>query len=136
MSARDASDSSNPTEGRKAASADAGISGADERISAMQGELSLPRQNGELVFSQPWEARAFGVAVALNEAGHYRWPAFSSQLAQEIAGVRGQREADDYYARWLGALEALVEHEGLVSAAELERRVREYVSGDRNDDDH
>ena len=136
MSTRDASDSSDPREGQKTKAADGGTSGADERISGMQGELSLPRQNGELVFSEPWEARAFGVAVALNEAGHYPWPAFSSQLAQEIADVQGEREADDYYARWLGALEALVEHEGLVSSAELERRVREYVSGDRNDDDH
>ena len=115
---------------------DAEDSRADEQISAMEGELSLPRQNGELVFSEPWEARAFGVAVALNEAGVYPWQAFSTQLAEEIAGVRGTEQADDYYARWLGALEALAERTGLVEAAELECRVREYVSGERNDDDH
>jgi len=109
---------------------------ADERISSMKDELSLPRQNGELVFSEPWEARAFGVAVALNEVGLYPWQAFSTQLAEEIAGARGSEEVDDYYARWLGALEALVEHAGLVEAAELERRVQEYVTGARNDDDH
>ena len=109
---------------------------ADEQISAMEGELSLPRQNGELVFSAPWEARAFGVAVALNEAGLYPWQAFSTQLAEEIAGVRGTEQADDYYARWLGALEALAERTGLVETEELERRVREYVTGERNDDDH
>jgi nitrile hydratase accessory protein len=115
---------------------DAEDSPADEQISAMEGELSLPRQNGELVFSEPWEARAFGVAVALNEAGVYPWQAFSTQLAEEIAGVRGTEQADDYYARWLGALEALAERTGLVEAEELECRVREYVSGERNDDDH
>ena len=109
---------------------------ADEQIAAMEGELSLPRQNGELVFSKPWEARAFGVAVALNEAGLYPWQSFSSQLADEIAGARGSEEADDYYGRWLGALEALIEREGLVGAEELEGRVQEYVSGERNDDDH
>jgi nitrile hydratase accessory protein len=115
---------------------DAEDSRADEQISAMEGDLSLPRQNGELVFSEPWEARAFGVAVALNEAGVYPWQAFSTQLAAEIAGVRGTEQADDYYARWLGALEALAERTGLVEGAELECRVREYVSGERNDDDH
>lgn len=115
---------------------DADESRADEQISAMQGDLSLPRKNGELVFSEPWEARAFGVAVALNEAGAYPWQAFSTQLAAEIAGVRGTEQADDYYARWLGALEALAERTGLIEAAELECRVREYVSGERNDDDH
>jgi nitrile hydratase accessory protein len=122
MSARDARGSGGPR--------------ADERISSMKDELSLPRQNGELVFSEPWEARAFGVAVALNEAGLYPWQAFSTRLAEEIADTRGSEEVDDYYARWLGALETLVEREGLVDASELERRVQEYVTGARNDDDH
>ena len=109
---------------------------SEDQISAMQGELSLPRQNGELVFSEPWQARAFGVAVALNEAGLYPWQAFSTQLAEEIAGLRGTGDADDYYARWLGALETLAARTGLIEAEELERRAQEYATGVRNDDDH
>ena len=41
----------------------------DPRLANMDEQMALPRQNGELVFAAPWEARAFGLAVALNEAG-------------------------------------------------------------------
>ena len=37
----------------------------DPRISTMDEQVALPRKNGELVFEAPWEARAFGLAVAL-----------------------------------------------------------------------
>ena len=37
----------------------------------MEGDVALPRPNGELVFSTPWEGRAFGIAVALKNAGLY-----------------------------------------------------------------
>ena len=33
------------------------------------GPAAPPRDNGELVFAAPWESRAFGLALALNEAG-------------------------------------------------------------------
>ncbi|MDT7620396.1 MAG: hypothetical protein QOF99_1297, partial [Pseudonocardiales bacterium] len=33
-----------------------------------------PRSNGELVFAEPWESRAFGMAVTLFDAGAFRWP--------------------------------------------------------------
>ena len=46
----------------------------DRAISAMSGSAALPRRNGELVFAEPWEGRAFGLAVALNENGAYDWP--------------------------------------------------------------
>ena len=35
------------------------------RITDMPGEMALPRQNGELVFATPWEARAFGLGGCL-----------------------------------------------------------------------
>ena len=47
----------------------------DQRIADMDAQIALPRQNGELVFQTPWEARAFGMAVALDENGAYGdWP--------------------------------------------------------------
>jgi len=57
----------------------------DPRITAMDEQVALPRKNGELVFEAPWEARAFGLAVALNEAGVYPWRDFSQGLAAETA---------------------------------------------------
>ena len=47
-------------------------------------DLDVPRSNGELVFSAPWESRAFGMAVALHEQGAYDWDAFRDRLVAEI----------------------------------------------------
>ena len=52
------------------------------QITEMQGELALPRSNGELVFDAPWEGRAFGIAVALNESGAYEWGEFPGQTSR------------------------------------------------------
>ena len=55
----------------------------DPAVSEMDG---LPRRNGELVFTAPWQARAFGVAVALCKAQGIEWDAFRSRLIEEIGG--------------------------------------------------
>src|SRR3954462_15060876 len=75
-------------------------------------------------FGADWQRRAFGVAVALSEFGHYPWDAFQQQLIVEIG--RWEAEAvmggDDwaYYGHWLAALEHVVVDAGLVSADEAE----------------
>lgn len=78
------------------------------------------------VFSEPWEARAFAVAVALCEAGQFRWAEFQQSLIEEIAAVeKGGRATNgaDYYRHWLGALTRLLEAKGIVGDAELRARV-------------
>ena len=87
----------------------------------------LPRKNGELVFEAPWEGRAFGLAVLLNQLGHYEWNAFRDNL---IAQIRDDRA---YYESWLSALEQLVVERGLLDAAELARRTDEIRVGARDD---
>jgi nitrile hydratase accessory protein len=67
-------------------------------------EDSLPRDNGELVFDSPWEARALAIAVALCEKLDLPWDDFRHRLMRSIA------EAPDrpYYESWGLALESLV----------------------------
>ncbi len=101
----------------------------DRGIANLDGDAGLPRRNGELVFSAPWEGRAFGMAVALNEGGAYRWEEFRERLVQQIARGRGA-----YYERWLEALESLLLAKGLVTAAELEERSAEYRALERDPD--
>jgi nitrile hydratase accessory protein len=89
------------------------------------GETTLPRRNGELVFEEPWESRAFGLAVALHHAGVVEWEAFRARLIDAIsAREREPREAEgwNYYARWHEALETLIVERGLVAPDEIERR--------------
>jgi hypothetical protein len=46
---------------------------------------SLPRDNGELVFEAPWQARALAIAVALVESLDVPWDTFRRRLMAEIA---------------------------------------------------
>ena len=41
----------------------------DPDVASADAPAAPPRDNGELVFEAPWESRAFGVAVALHDAG-------------------------------------------------------------------
>jgi len=83
----------------------------------------------EAVFSEPWEARAFAVAVALCEAGQFRWSEFKKKLIDEIgAAEQAGRTASGgaaYYRHWLGALTRLLNAKGIVGGAELEARIAE-----------
>jgi nitrile hydratase accessory protein len=106
----------------------------DGRIGQMEGPAALPRANGELVFSAPWEGRAFGVAVALCEQGVYPWRAFRDGLVVEIAAADAAGVPSGYYERWLAALEKLSVERGLLTPAELDARTAEYASGQRNDE--
>ena len=99
----------------------------DPHITAMHEQVALPRKNGELVFEAPWEARAFGLAVALNEAGVYPWRDFSQGLAAETAALERQGTPASYYERWLETLEKLAIARGLVTLDELDARTAEYA---------
>lgn len=107
----------------------------DQRIADMDEQIALPRLNGELLFETPWEARAFGMAVALNENGAYVWRDFSHGLAAETAEAERHGIASSYYERWLETLEKLVVAKGFITPQELEHRTTEYASG-LHDDHH
>jgi nitrile hydratase accessory protein len=81
----------------------------------------------EAVFSEPWEARAFAVAVALREAGQFQWAEFQQTLIEEIGesekSGRTTSGGADYYRHWLGALTRLLNAKGIVSGAELQARI-------------
>lgn len=109
----------------------------DRRIGHMAEQIALPRKNGELVFEASWEARAFGLAVALNEGGIYAWRDFSQGLAAETAAAEHSGVHSTYYQRWLETLEKLAVAKGLLTFEELETRTIEYASGVRDaHDDH
>ena len=104
------------------------------QITDMQGELALPRSNGELVFAAPWEGRAFGIAVALNEGGAYEWGEFQGRLAEEIASAPRDEDASLYYERWLASLERLLLDQGMVTREDLDARTAAYESGELDED--
>jgi nitrile hydratase accessory protein len=109
----------------------------DSRIAIMDGGAALPRKNGELVFAAPWEGRAFGLAVALNDRGLYDWDEFRDRLKANVVAGDTTGDPSTYYERWLAALVALLLDRGFVTRQELDARAAEFASGERDDDhDH
>jgi len=86
---------------------------------------ALPRDNDGPVFSQPWEAKAFALAVRLSESGCFTWPEWVRTFSQEIkvAQERGDPDlGDTYYQHWLNALERICAAKGLVGFEDMRRR--------------
>lgn len=96
-----------------------------------EGPGAPPRQNGELVFEEPWESRAFGLAVSLHERGVFDWEEFRACLIGAIAEwerAHPDGEGYSYYACWLAALETLVSTKALCDSDELEDRTRAFAA--------
>jgi len=90
------------------------------------GPAAPPRDNGELVFTAPWESQAFGVALALHDAGCIDWEDFRQSLIREIGDWEAAHPSGDgwnYYECWLGSLQRLVNRRGLVTAEDLRARL-------------
>ncbi|WP_123025186.1 nitrile hydratase accessory protein [Mycolicibacterium stellerae] len=77
---------------------------------------SLPRDNGELVFDAPWQARSLAIAVAVVERLGLPWDAFRHRLMASIA----EQPDRPYYESWTTALESLVLAEHLATTAALD----------------
>ncbi|HVS47469.1 MAG TPA: nitrile hydratase accessory protein [Candidatus Dormibacteraeota bacterium] len=93
----------------------------DRRVANLEGDTGLPRKNGELVFDAPWEGRAFGLAVVLNEKGAYTWDDFRSRLVDQV-----RTGEPHYYENWIRALESLLAAQEIVSPEEVELCAAEY----------
>ncbi|MHA6796213.1 nitrile hydratase accessory protein [Pseudonocardia bannensis] len=111
---------------------------------AIDGPAAPPRSNGELVFAEPWESRAFGMAVSLHDAGAFEWSQFQAALIARIAAwEKGHAEGEcwNYYQHWLGALEDVLAADGTVFADEVTARAGELAArpagyDHRDDEEH
>jgi nitrile hydratase accessory protein len=84
---------------------------------ALGEEAPLPRDNGELVFEEPWQGRALGMAVVALDRLGLRWPDFRRHLVSAIATrpvSQDESRATAYYSAWLDALETLLAERGLI----------------------
>jgi nitrile hydratase accessory protein len=83
---------------------------------ALAGTAPLPRDNGELVFEEPWQGRALGMGIVVLEQIGAPWVEFRRHLAAAIASrvsTPDESDAAAYYGAWLDALEALLAERGL-----------------------
>ena len=87
-----------------------------DAVALMGEQTAPPRDNGELVFDAPWQARAFAMALATVERTGLPWDAFRMHLMDAIADEPDR----PYYDSWVLALEALVVGAGLTTRGELD----------------
>jgi nitrile hydratase accessory protein len=97
----------------------------------VEGPAAPPRTNGELVFAEPWESRAFGLAMTLNESGAFEWEDFRQRLIARIADRESSHEPGEcfsYYRCWLDALEQVVVARELVASGAVHARAIELAA--------
>jgi nitrile hydratase accessory protein len=85
-------------------------------VALMDGVSALPRDNGELTFSAPWEGRALAMAVAIVEQLDVSWDEFRRRLIDAVADAPDR----PYYQSWVVALEHFVVGLGLTTPAALD----------------
>lgn len=86
---------------------------------------NLPQHDGDPLFREPWEARAFALAVELHGRGVFTWAEWAETLSQAIrdAQSRGDPDCgDNYYQHWLVALETMITRKALTSTERIDAR--------------
>jgi nitrile hydratase accessory protein len=98
----------------------------EEIARAAAGIAPIPHGNdGEPVFSEPWEAQAFAMTLALYEQGLFTWTEWATALSAAIKRAQAAGDCDDgstYYQHWLSAIEQLVRDKGIASKQALSAR--------------
>ncbi len=104
--------------------------------------VELPRDEAGPVFSEPWQARIFGLVVHLCEARGIPWKEWADHFGRELAEAAAPdsgRDPGAYYERWLSAAESFLAERDLVDS-ETRARVKDEILAqqiaDRHSHDH
>jgi len=93
-------------------------------LRAARANPGMPQGNDGPVFREPWEARAFAMALALHEGGLFTWEEWAATLGDEIRKAQAGGDPDtghSYYRHWLAALERIVAEKGVATSQILAR---------------
>jgi len=94
----------------------------------VDGPAAPPRSNGELVFSAPWESRAFGLALAMHAKCVFEWEEFRQHLIAAVGEWERSGEGEwNYYRCWLTALERVLDAHGVVATSDVDARTVEFA---------
>ena len=82
---------------------------------------SIPRDIDGPVFPAPWAARAFALAVALNDRGIFAWSEWSATLGPKVAmeTAADPSDAEAYWRAWLAALEDILHTKKVAGGSDL-----------------
>ena len=118
------------------ATADAGVADPESPFADLLG------LDAEPTFATPWQARAFGVTVALYDDGDGSdWAAFQRQLIEAVEATDPDADwfGEDateteriYYEQWHSALELLLVSQGVFETARIDARATAFAAGERS----
>lgn len=130
----------------------------DLAVPMQRAGAALPRDRGDPVFEEPWQAHTFAMVMSLYQNGHYSWAEWDDYLGYHIQApghFGGETAADNgepeeqpaganysrflaecendgarFYHLWHAAAEQLLDATGLVPRAELEARVAAFAKAE------
>lgn len=107
-----------------------------ERLAAQLDDGTLPDDAG-IGFDAPWQARAFGLAVALDErVSSFDWSAFQARFVERINAVDPDSLQADvesaYFEQWLESLEETLLDAGFLSVEAIDARQAAFETGERD----
>lgn len=114
----------------------------DPRLTVEALVCDLPGgRTGERSFEQPWEIRAFALAVALHQKGAYQWDEFQRALIESIAkwdvsATSLPAPEWSYYEHWLAALEQLLSDRTVLDPKDIDARTAHVLTSPPNRDHH
>ncbi len=114
----------------------------DERRVVEELVCDLPSgRPGDLAFDEPWEIRAFALAVSAHQAGQFDWSQFQGALIASIrAWEKESPSLDDptwsYYDHWVAALESVLRGQGMLQQDALDDRTRDILATPANRNHH
>jgi len=97
---------------------------SDRSADSLPFDASLSGGRGA-AFEEPWQARAFAIAVLASSQGCFTWSEWTHALGRELQSVADadpQAVAERYFDCWLAALQSLLIGKGSVGQAELHER--------------
>ena len=69
---------------------------------------------------EPWQAQAFALVENLRERGLIDGAEWTTALSRALDAQAPERAGEDYYERWLAALERLLAERGLVAPVDVD----------------
>lgn len=108
-------------------------------ITDIEAIIASKKSGTVATFAQPWEARTFALTLALVEHKLFTLQDFQQALIARIAIHEAATciiGTEDYYTKWIEALEYLLESKGLLKAKRLSDLEKEIVSDAASRKDH
>ena len=80
-------------------------------------DLSLAAAEDAAVFSEPWQAQAFAMTIALHERGLFSWQEWTERFS---AALNAANDDAAYYRCWLRTLEELLAEKGVAPTSDID----------------